>query len=251
MKRGPAVTRAMEDYLKALFELGEHDVKPRALAAAVGVAPASVTGMLDKLASLKLVSYRKYHGASLTPAGRALALETLRHHRLLETYLTEALGYGWHEVHDEAERLEHVISEDFEERVDALLGRPTHDPHGDPIPQRDGTVPDSPGGPLSDLASGKRARITRITDQNPEVLAYLAEHGLVPGATVAVIERAPFDGPVTVAVETVPTRGNATQEPVDAAAESAPTDGPPTPTSQLALAYRMAGAIRAEALGDV
>ena len=240
MKRGPAVTRAMEDYLKALFELGEHDVKPRALAAAVGVAPASVTGMLDKLASLKLVRYRKYHGASLTPAGRAIALETLRHHRLLETYLTQALGYGWHEVHDEAERLEHVISEDFEERVDALLGRPTHDPHGDPIPQRDGSVPDSPGVPLTELDAGDPARITRITNQDADVLAYLAEHGLVPGAAVRVVARAPFDGPVTVALDAVPA-GEAPPAPVG---EAAP------PRSPLALAYRMAAAIRAEALAD-
>ena len=200
MKRTPAVTRAMEDYLKALFDLGEHDVKPRALAAAVGVAPASVTGMLDKLASLKLIHYKKYHGATLTPAGRALALEILRHHRLLETYLAQALGYGWHEVHAEAERLEHAISPDFAERVDALLGRPTHDPHGDPIPQADGSVPDTPGTPLTELSPGVVARIRRITDQGSAVLAYLAERGLVPGALVTIVERAPFDGPVTVAV---------------------------------------------------
>jgi DtxR family transcriptional regulator, Mn-dependent transcriptional regulator len=200
VKRGPAVTRAMEDYLKALFELGERDVKPRALAAAVGVAPASVTGMLDKLASLKLVQYEKYRGATLTPAGRAAALEILRHHRLLETYLAEALGYGWHEVHAEAERLEHAISPDFAERVDALLGRPTHDPHGDPIPRADGTVPATPGTPLTDLPTGTPAQIRRITDQGSDVLAYLAERGLVPGANVVIEGRAPFDGPLTVAV---------------------------------------------------
>lgn len=188
----------MEDYLKALFELGEHDVKPRDLAAAVGVSPASVTGMLGKLAALQLVHYRKYHGASLTPAGRALALETLRHHRLLETYLAQALGYDWHEVHDEAERLEHVISEDFEERVDALLGRPTHDPHGDPIPRRDGTVPACTGVPLTTLEVGQRATLTRITEQDSEVLRYLAANGLVPGVQVRVVEHAPFAGPVTV-----------------------------------------------------
>lgn len=216
------MTRAMEDYLKALFELGERDVKPRDLAAAVGVSPASVTGMLGKLATLKLVDYRKYHGASLTAAGRAAALETLRHHRLLETYLAQALGYAWHEVHDEAERLEHAISSDFAERVDALLGRPTHDPHGDPIPRVDGTVPDSPGTPLTAFEPGARARVERITKQASEVLAYLAEHGLVPGAVVQVLQRAPFDGPVTVAREDGATAG----EPV-------------------ALAHEMAAAIRA------
>jgi len=188
----------MEDYLKALFELGEHDVKARDLAQAVGVSPASVTGMLTKLATLKLVAYEKYRGASLTPAGRALALETLRHHRLLETYLAHALGYEWHEVHDEAERLEHVISEAFEERVDALLGRPTHDPHGDPIPRRDGSVPATRGEPLTALRVGVRATIRRITDQDRAVLTYLAEHGLVPGAVVEVVAMAPFAGPVTV-----------------------------------------------------
>lgn len=242
MRRGPPVTRAMEDYLKALFELGEHDVKPRALAAAVGVAPASVTGMLDKLAALKLVTYRKYHGASLTEAGRAAALETLRHHRLLETYLAQALGYGWHEVHDEAERLEHAISSDFAERVDALLGRPTHDPHGDPIPRSDGTVPDSPGTPLAGFEAGARVRIARITNQESAVLAYLAEHGLVPGAVVRVVQRAPFDGPVTVvrigAEDDVPVAGEALPG-GGAPARVAPPDEP------VALAFRMAEAIRA------
>ena len=228
MRRGPAVTRAMEDYLKALFELGENDVKPRDLAAAVGVSSASVTGMLQKLAQLRLVTYRKYHGASLTPAGRELALETLRHHRLLETYLARALGYGWHEVHDEAERLEHVISEDFEERVDALLGHPTHDPHGDPIPRRDGSLPATSGGPLSALEVGACAIITRIIDQDRAVLTYLAEHGLVPGARVRVVAKAPFDGPVTVVRETeVPDAPAAQGEPV-------------------ALAFLMADTIQAE-----
>ncbi len=231
MRRAPAVTRAMEDYLKALFELGETDVKPRALAAAVGVSPASVTGMLQKLAALRLVRYRKYHGASLTQAGRDLALETLRHHRLLETYLARALGYGWHEVHDEAERLEHVISEDFEERVDALLGRPTHDPHGDPIPRRDGSLPLTIGEPLSALEAGERAVITRIIDQDRAVLTYLAEHGLVPGARVLVVAKAPFDGPVTVVREV--------------AAADVATDPAARP---VALAHAMAAAIQAEAV---
>ncbi len=226
----------MEDYLKALFELGEVDVKPRALAAAVGVSPASVTGMLQKLAQLRLVSYRKYRGASLTAAGRALALETLRHHRLLETYLASALGYGWHEVHDEAERLEHVISEDFEERMDVLLGRPTHDPHGDPIPRRDGSLPATSGEPLNALEAGVRAIITRITDQDREVLRYLAEHGLVPGARVLIVDRAPFEGPVTVRREGEGT--GATD------GEQLARGSPVVP-----LAYALAGAIRARVVG--
>jgi DtxR family transcriptional regulator, Mn-dependent transcriptional regulator len=236
VRRSPKVTRAMEDYLKALFELGEHDVKPRALAAAVGVSAASVTGMLRKLAELRLVSYRKYRGASLTPAGRALALETLRHHRLLETYLERALGYGWHEVHDEAERLEHVISEEFEERVDALLGRPTHDPHGDPIPRRDGSVPVTPGGPLSALDVGDLAIVTRIVDQERAVLAYLAEHGLVPAACVEVLAKAPFDGPITVV--RVEDAGSGAPDPPVAAAIADP----------VVLAFAMASGILAERL---
>jgi DtxR family transcriptional regulator, Mn-dependent transcriptional regulator len=230
MRRGPAVTRAMEDYLKALFELGEVDVKPRALAAAVGVSPASVTGMLQKLAELRLVRYRKYRGASLTEAGRALALETLRHHRLLETYLAQALGYGWHEVHDEAERLEHVISEDLEERMDVLLGRPTHDPHGDPIPRRDGSLPVTAGEPLSSLEEGDRAVITRIIDQDSEVLRYLAEHGLMPGARVVVVEQAPAGGLVTVRCE------------------AAADDGVAAGSPRVSLAHALAGAIWARVL---
>ena len=201
MKRGPAVTRAMEDYLKALFELSGHgaaEVKARDLAQSLGVAPASVTGMLSKLAHLGLVRYQKYRGATLSEAGRALALEILRHHRLLETYLAQALGYPWHEVHDEAERLEHVISEAFEERVDALLGNPTHDPHGDPIPQPDGTLPETPGVPLTELAVGSSATITRITEQSPATLAFLAEVGLIPGARLELLEREPEEDTLSV-----------------------------------------------------
>lgn len=244
MRRRPPVTGAMEDYLKALFELGEHDVKPRELAAAVGVSPASVTGMLQKLAELRLVRYRKYHGASLTQAGRDLALETLRHHRLLETYLARALGYGWHEVHDEAERLEHVISEDFEERVDVLLGRPTHDPHGDPIPRRDGSLPATSGQPLCALEVGACATITRIVDQDRAVLTYLAEHGLVPGARVRVLAKAPFDGPITVVRANDPS-GEAVVRTRTAAAPAGQQAPEP-----VALAFAMAGAIRAEALPE-
>jgi DtxR family Mn-dependent transcriptional regulator len=157
------LSSAVEDYLKAIYELGERGVKTQALADALEVSPASVTGMLQKLASLKLVAYQKYQGVSLTPAGQRIALETLRHHRLIETYLAQALGYAWHEVHDEAEKLEHHISEDFEDRIASMLGHPTHDPHGDPIPRRDGSLPADLGWPLTDLEVGQTATITRIT----------------------------------------------------------------------------------------
>ncbi len=192
------LTSAMEDYLKAIYELGECDVKTQALARALEISSASVTGMLQKLASLKLVVYEKYRGVSLTEAGKAMALETLRHHRLIETYLTQALGYAWHEIHDEAERLEHHISEDFENRIAELLGHPTHDPHGDPIPHRDGSLPESSGQPLVELEVGQTAVITRITRQESEVLRYLADNNLVPGRAVTIRACAPFNGPLTL-----------------------------------------------------
>lgn len=192
------LSSSAQDYLKAIYELGETEVKTQALADALSVSPASVTGMIKKLSGLNLISYERYQGVDLTAAGRKIALETLRHHRLIETYLAEALGYAWHEVHDEAERLEHVISEDFEERIALALGNPAYDPHGDPIPGRDGSLPQSLGRPLTELGIGQHATITRITNQNREVLEYLAAHHLVPGETVTVEEHAPFSGPVTL-----------------------------------------------------
>ena len=192
------ISSAVEDYLKAIFELGEEDVKTQELASALKVSAASVTGMVKKLSELNLVDYERYYGVSLTSAGRLIALETLRHHRLIETYLMQALGYAWHEVHDEAERLEHVISEDFEERIAELLGNPTHDPHGDPIPQRDLTLPQRRGVPLTSFEVGQNVEITRITNQDPEVLRYLATHDLVPGNRFEVVEHAPFAGPLTL-----------------------------------------------------
>ena len=195
---GKVLSSNVEDYLKAIYELGEREVKTQALAGALAVSPASVTGMIKKLSGLNLIQYERYQGVSLTEAGRKIALETLRHHRLIETYLAEALGYAWHEVHDEAERLEHVISEAFEERIALALGNPTYDPHGDPIPGRDGSLPQSLGRPLTELEPGQCATITRITNQDREVLEYLAAHRLIPGEEVTVRERAPFNGPVTV-----------------------------------------------------
>lgn len=197
MRQAP-LSSAMEDYLKAIYELGEAGVTTQALAAALGVSPASVTGMVKKLAGLKLVHYTRYKGVSLTAAGRQVALEVVRHHRLIETYLAQALGYDWHEVHDEADRLEHHISEAFEERIAALLGHPTHDPHGDPIPRRDGSLPEADSRTLASLEVGESGEISRVTNQQREVLRYLAERNLVPGKRVTLREKAPFGGPVTL-----------------------------------------------------
>lgn len=191
---------AIEDYLKAIYVLQqEHgQVSTSLLAEHFGFAPASVTGMLQKLAKFDLVNYTRYHGVSLTEAGQHIALDVLRHHRLLELFLVQALGYSWEEVHAEAEVLEHVISETLEARIAARLGHPTVDPHGDPIPFTDGTLPSSSCHPLADLALGASGKITRVTDQHPDRLRYLAYLGLIPGALITVLARAPFDGPITL-----------------------------------------------------
>lgn len=194
----PAISSSMEDYLKAIFELGESKVKTQDLASELNVSAASVTGMLKKLGALKLVKHERYYGVSLTKGGRLIALETLRHHRLLETYLAEALGYAWYEVHDEAEKLEHHISEAFEDRIAEALGHPTHDPHGDPIPQRDGTLPLSLGQPLSEFEAETQVILKRIKRQRGDILKYLSAHGLVPGATVTILKKSPFEGPITL-----------------------------------------------------
>ena len=192
------ISSAMEDYLKAIFELGEKGIKTQGLADELGVSAASVTNMLKKLAMLKLVEHEKYYGSSLTKSGRLIALETLRHHRLLETYLAQALGYEWHEVHDEAEKLEHHISEAFEARIAAALGDPTFDPHGDPIPQLDGSLPPVQGQPLTSFDVGSQLKLLRFTRQERDVLKYLAEQTLKPGQIIELVHLAPFDGPVTL-----------------------------------------------------
>jgi len=198
----PKHSAAIEDYLKAIYLLQQehHQVSTSLLAARLGFALASVTGMLQKLARLGLVEYTPYHGVALTDEGRRGALAVLRHHRLLELFLVESLGYSWEEVHEEAEILEHVLSERLEARIAAQLGHPTVDPHGDPIPLPDGTLPASASQSLADAPVGTQAHIVRVTDQAPEHLRYLAALGLVPGAAVTIRARAPFDGPLTVGV---------------------------------------------------
>jgi DtxR family transcriptional regulator, Mn-dependent transcriptional regulator len=196
------VTPAIEDYLKAIYTLGRANpqVTTSLLAEHLRFKPASVTGMLKTLADLHLVSYTPYRGVELTQTGERIALEVVRHHRLIELYLVEALGYGWDEVHDEAERLEHHISEKLEARIAARLGQPAFDPHGDPIPSPEGTLPTDADARLADLEVGDRACITRVRDQQPERLRYLADLGLVPGAKLDISGSAPFDGPISVQI---------------------------------------------------
>ena len=195
--------QAIEDYVKTIYALAQEEspVSTSRVAAARMVKPASATSMLQRLAKLGLVNYEKHYGATLTAAGDKLALEVIRHHRLLELYLMEALGFRWDEVHDQADILEHVISEKLEERIAAALNYPTFDPHGDPIPALDGSMAVIDTTALSDVPAGGRARVARIPDDsNSELLRYLAGLGLVPGAEVVVAEVAPFLGPLTVEV---------------------------------------------------
>jgi DtxR family transcriptional regulator, Mn-dependent transcriptional regulator len=194
------VSEAVQDYLKAIYKLQQQGgvVSTSALAEAVDVTAASATGMVKKLASLKLVRHNPYQGVVLSKAGQKMALEVIRHHRLLELYLAEALGYTWDKVHEEAERLEHVISEEFEEKIFETLGRPTRDPHGDPIPTKDGTIVGAEHDRLSDLEPGATGVIRQVSDSNAEMLRYLGMRGLVPDTAVEVLDKAPFNGPITV-----------------------------------------------------
>ena len=219
MGRRSDLSHAIEDYLKAIYELqkGELPVSTSALAQRLGYTSASVTGMLKKLAAQtpRLVNYRRHRGVALTPTSEKIALEIIRHHRLIELYLMEALGYSWDEVHAEAEKLEHVISESLEERIANFLGDPELDPHGDPIPTKEGRIAASAGKRLSALGVGQTGRIIRVVDEDPELLRYLTELGLRPQAMVIVTARAPFGGPVHVETD-----GGAPQALGDKVAES-------------------------------
>ena len=202
--RGSArVSSAVEDYLKAVYQLRDEagTVTVQHLAEQLGVASPSVTSMVKRLSEQGLLRHAPYHGVALTEAGERIALEVVRHHRLLERYLVEALGYGWDEVHAEAERLEHHISEELEARMDAALGHPVVDPHGDPIPRRDGVVASAGEVRLLDLEVGEEGVVHRVSDRDPAQLRYLGSLGLYPGAAVAVREVLPFDGPIRIRVD--------------------------------------------------
>jgi len=195
------MTNAVQDYAKAIYALEEREgaaVSTNALAERMGVTAASASAMVKRLDALGLVTHVPYRGVQLTDAGTKVALEILRHHRLLELYLSETLGVPWDRVHDEAEVLEHVLSEELEELIAAKLGDPTHDPHGDPIPTRDGRMPAVRTRALCDLAAGDHGRFVRISDSDPEMLRYLADRGIAPGAELEIVEKQPFDGPLFV-----------------------------------------------------
>jgi DtxR family Mn-dependent transcriptional regulator len=195
------ISSAIEDYAKAIYALelraGEA-VTTNALAERLGVTPGSASGMVKRLAELGLVEHEPYRGVQLTDDGRRVALEVIRHHRLLELYLVQSLGVPWDRVHEEAEVLEHVLSEELEELIAAKLGNPTHDPHGDPIPTRDLTIEEEPTQSLQSLEAGAGGRFTRVSDSDPEMLRFLADRGISPGDSFEVIDKQPFGGPLFI-----------------------------------------------------
>ncbi len=198
------ITKSVQDYLKRIYELTE-DGSPAStndLARELKISAPSVTGMIKKLASAKpaMVEYQKHQGVTLTAAGKRAALEVIRHHRLLETWLVQTLGYSWDEVHEEAERLEHFISEDFEQRIAAALGHPTRDPHGELIPTEDLKMPVEDSTPLSALRPNQTGTIQRVVAQDPSLLRHLDDLRLTPGVQIEVIEHSAFDNNLTVKV---------------------------------------------------
>jgi len=203
------LTHAVEDYLKTIYDLTQSQGRASTtqIAAVLNVAPASVTGMVKRLASTHppLLEYQRHRGVVLTPEGEKIALEIIRHHRLLELFLYETLGYSWDEVDAEADRLEHVISEAFEARITAVLGDPTHDPHGDPIPTSDLKMPTHATLCLQDLRPNQSGTIQRVRDTDAELLRYLHSHGVVPQAGFTVLAYEPFDGNLTLQIEGRPT----------------------------------------------
>jgi DtxR family Mn-dependent transcriptional regulator len=200
---GIGLSQSVEDYLKAIYllEIEEEPATTNKIAEALSVSSASVTNMLKKLAKLKLINHKSYRGAELTNAGEKIALEVIRHHRLLELYLKEMMGYSWDEVHDEAEKLEHHISEQFEDKIAELLNDPTHDPHGDPIPSKEGVVPEMASLAITDANENTSYIIGRVRDQDPELLRYLEKNGIIPGVKITILDKAPFNGPVKIKLE--------------------------------------------------
>lgn len=198
-----SLTAPVEDYLKAVYEIERSGgaAATTTLATRLGVAPASVTGMVRRLAEQGLLEYERYRGVTLTALGRRAALRTLRRHRVIESYLATVLGYAWDRVHEEAERLEHAASDELVDRMALVLGDPVVDPHGAPIPTREGRVDETVHASLAQVDVGGTARVVRVSDEDAAMLRYLAELGIRPGTTVTVVGREPFGGPIRVVVD--------------------------------------------------
>lgn len=196
------ITREREDYLKTIYKLQQDDapVRTTAIAKALGVEPASVTGVIKRLAELNYVEHQPYKGVMLTRTGELIALEVIRHHRLIELYLIRALGYSWDEVHSEAERLEHAVSPLFIARIEAALGYPEFDPHGSPIPTTDGQIAPPRGARLSELEAGQEGHIAHVSDDDPGLLRYLASLQIRPGASISITSVEPYGGPIRIEV---------------------------------------------------
>ena len=196
------LTAPVEDYLKAIYTIGRGTgaAATNEIAQRLALAPASVSGMVRRLADQGLLAYERYHGVKLTETGRRAALRTLRRHRVIEAYLAQALGYPWDGVHAEAERLEHAASDELVDRMAATMGEPEVDPHGAPIPTRDGAVDETEYTSLAELAVDTPGVVVRVADEDPAMLRYLAELSVVPGKRVTVKSRAPYGGPITLVV---------------------------------------------------
>jgi DtxR family Mn-dependent transcriptional regulator len=198
---GVVLSEAVQDYAKAIWSLAQRTGKPvptSALAQRLHVSPASASAMTGRLEAMGLVTREPYHGVELTPAGERVALEVVRHHRLLELYLAEALDMPWDRVHQEAEVLEHAISPELSELIARKLGNPTHDPHGDPIPTADGELVEQPTRPLAELQPGDAGIFVRVSDSDPEMLRYLSDQGISPGDAFEVVDKQPWGGPLSV-----------------------------------------------------
>jgi DtxR family transcriptional regulator, Mn-dependent transcriptional regulator len=197
------LTRSVEDYLKAIYRLTPEGraAGTSEIANLLELAPASVSGMVKRLSEHGLLEHVPYKGVQLTEEGRRAALRTIRRHRLIEAYLVAVLGYTWDTVHDEAERLEHAVSDQLVERMASVLGHPSVDPHGDPIPDIDGAIHEPASTPISELPEGTLVELRRVDESDPERLRYIASIGLRPGARVLVADRQPFHGPITIEVE--------------------------------------------------
>ncbi|HEV8363422.1 MAG TPA: metal-dependent transcriptional regulator [Gemmatimonadaceae bacterium] len=197
-----SITAPAEDYLKAIYDI-ERGGEPAAtndIAARLGIAAASVSGMIRRLADQGLIKHERYKGTRLTATGRKAALRTIRRHRVIEAYLARALGYPWDSVHEEAERLEHAASDELVDRMARAIGEPHIDPHGAPIPTREGDVDETPLRTLLDLKAGQRCRVVSVADEDADLLRYVAKLGLRPGTEVEIVDRAPFDGPISLRV---------------------------------------------------